>query len=131
MIQQLVKARAEYESKLKEMGDGAAKGLAEMLTEHIPEGHYLSWHQYTPYFNDGDACTFRLGDLHVIPDSSEAEPYAENCEGVRYVDSERFPDLCRVWGEIPEDLLESAFGNHVWIVIRKNGTHEVSDFDHD
>lgn len=27
---------------------------------------YLRWNQYTPYFNDGDSCVFRVGDVSIF-----------------------------------------------------------------
>ena len=37
----------------------------------------------------------------------------------------------KVWGQIPEEVFESVFGDHVEVRIMRNGTVEVSECDHD
>jgi hypothetical protein len=41
--------------------------------------HSFGWRQYTPYFNDGDACVFRVGEVWVrtTADVERPEPTAE------------------------------------------------------
>jgi hypothetical protein len=38
---------------------------AQAFFDKAPEGTTITWAQYTPYFNDGDACTFRVGSTEV------------------------------------------------------------------
>lgn len=28
---------------------------------------FFGWHQYTPYFNDGDPCIFGVGEMYAVP----------------------------------------------------------------
>lgn len=86
MIEKLVNARKAYDEQLAQLGENAAKEVAAYLSTNIPEGFCLEWTQYTPYFNDGDACTFRVNDAYIYPrkfdeDGDEIrEPYAEENE---------------------------------------------------
>lgn len=71
MITKLAKAREEYNQKLKELGDSAAQKIAEYLGPLIPPGHTLQWDQYTPYFNDGEPCTFSIHEPYLVPEDVE------------------------------------------------------------
>lgn len=50
--------------------------LAVLAFDDVKEIH---WTQYTPYFNDGDVCTFGTGEVtitfHSIPDPDDSSPY--------------------------------------------------------
>lgn len=48
----------------KEAIDIIGLELRQFLLDH-PDIDKLAWHQYTPYFNDGDECIFRVFDLHA------------------------------------------------------------------
>jgi hypothetical protein len=70
--------RAEAKEKVEAVFKEAA---LELFTEY-PNLKRISWTQYTPYFNDGDACTFRsTHDSPAIyftsptPDEEEDEDY--------------------------------------------------------
>lgn len=60
-IKRIAAAKAEYDAELAKVGKKAGKELAKLLGPLIPPGFVLEWTQYTPSFNDGDPCTFRVG----------------------------------------------------------------------
>jgi hypothetical protein len=66
MIENLNKARAAYDKQLAGLGKKAQKGIAEHLLGLIPPGYALKWTQYTPYFNDGEACTFSVKEPYLV-----------------------------------------------------------------
>jgi hypothetical protein len=37
----------------------------------------FGWKQYTPYFNDGDTCTFGVGDVWLLTTTDEVEDLAD------------------------------------------------------
>jgi len=77
-LKNLRDARKEYQKQLKNVGKTGAKGIAEQLAEFLPPGWALKWTQYTPYFNDGDACTFSVHDAFLVPEDetdNEEEMY--------------------------------------------------------
>lgn len=48
--------------------------LPSMFTEFFeqnPLAHSIEWTQYTPYFNDGDACEFTLSEVYVTFGNAE------------------------------------------------------------
>lgn len=52
----------------------------------FPEVEAVRWHQYTPYFNDGEACEFSIYEAHVKfagdDDSGESEDGFRDASGV-------------------------------------------------
>lgn len=56
--------------------------MAKDIFIHIPQLKAISWQQYTPYFNDGDECTFRIREIifyNFIPQDGYFR-YAEEME---------------------------------------------------
>ncbi len=186
MIENLNKARESYEKQLAAVGKNAQKAVAEFLAPLIPPGHGVRWNQYTPYFNDGESCTFsvnepylvRLGDedeeddgeendielrgaskLYGTADREESyETDDHNKElprkpGALYYQREyakktvtytvkgfpkiegwtkaKIKELENAWGELPHDLLEQAFGDHVRVIVKHGGEFDVGEYSHD
>lgn len=125
MIENLNKAREAYEKQLESLGKDAQKAVAEALGALIPEGKVLVWTQYTPYFNDGDACIFGVNDAY-LQDASEDDDYSA------YDGEWKLPDdLKEAWRSLPGDLMENAFGDHVKVWIKHGGAFDVSEYSHD
>jgi hypothetical protein len=61
-LKELQQAKKDYEEK----GKKALRTLISKFFELNPEVMYLYWIQYTPYFNDGEECTFRIGEMITI-----------------------------------------------------------------
>lgn len=55
--------KAKYAAIKKEMQENGETALKEVFSEFFekhPEVMAIVWTQFTPYFNDGDACTFSV-----------------------------------------------------------------------
>lgn len=63
-MQDIVDMKVEYQEKIKVVGKKAVKALFENVFTKFPEVESIRWAQYTPYFNDGDACEFGLGQFY-------------------------------------------------------------------
>jgi len=79
-MQGVEKRRGALAESIKKQGQALLKdAFREFLAEH-PEILALRWDQYTPHFNDGDACVFSVNELQVrvsgIPDD-----FGENDDG--------------------------------------------------
>lgn len=76
MIAELNAARKAYEDRLTSLGDDLQKAIGEFLAPHIPPGFAAHWTQYTPYFNDGEPCTFSVNEFFLsrVPDEEDWEP---------------------------------------------------------
>ena len=122
------------------------QALKELFVKY-PELESIRWTQYTPYFNDGDPCYFRMGDLHVIlegddpskwEDEDEESPYAGEYvstykkynEGWSDVMYNELCELSKTMSGPLESFMEDVFGDHVWVKVTRNGI-EVNEYDHD
>ena len=140
---QITKLREELNEKGKQ-----AFGLAckELFAIH-PNLKAFRWRQYTPYFNDGNECTFGVNDvycqLHEPLSSEEVDSisslYDEDDEGDQWLNSYGEPkhpsqviikDACEVRDMLDEDSLKEIFGDHVEITVTADGV-ETDEYSHD
>ena len=112
----LGKAQEEF----KEKGGELFKALLSPVFENFPEVNSISWTQYTPYFNDGDECTF--GVRNDYPEV--------NGEEVDYK-SKLLKDIVENLQAIDEDIYKFAFGDHVKVTIHRDGKVEIDEYSHD
>ena len=130
-------------------------GLAKELFVAYPELKSFGWKQYTPYFNDGEACEFE--SLHYYPTingNEENDGASEQAEGeldiVMLGSETRYgvgwkkipnPDYDPYYSDIvatvkeflnqfDSDDMEELFGDHVSIHVTENGV-VVEEYDHD
>jgi hypothetical protein len=112
----------------------------------------FGWAQYTPYFNDGDSCTFSVGELWFLtvddPDVEDVEDsydyrvgYSEHPSLGKAVssvysgpDEERFNRVRALSDAINggafEDVLLEAFGDHAEVIVKPSGI-TVDYYSHD
>jgi len=64
------KADAAQKALKKEL-QAAFNEAAQAFFVQAPDGTTLTWCQYTPYFNDGDPCTFRVNKLSALIEDPE------------------------------------------------------------
>lgn len=81
----LVEEVQEMEKKKKAMSKSAVpviKAELKAFLEANPEVEAIRWNQYVPGFNDGEPCTFSLGDIQMrlVPEEEE-EVEEESSEG--------------------------------------------------
>jgi hypothetical protein len=153
-INKLIEDYAEAKAKFQKNAKDLLMQEFKTFFKEVPEIKVIKWTQYTPYFNDRDACVF---GVH--------EPTFSNCE-----DS----SLVMNWGEldmntseaeekgifvfygdygIPDNIdakarkkiedinylicnssmreaLEGAFGDHVEVTVTENGI-DIDEYEHD
>lgn len=64
----------EIEEMMKTQGREALIGYYSEFFDSHPEVEAIRWVQYTPYFNDGDACTFNIYEPELrLNDGTEKE----------------------------------------------------------
>ncbi|AVH85066.1 hypothetical protein RsoM2USA_138 [Ralstonia phage RsoM2USA] len=147
----------EITREKQELGKEVVKELTAEIFE-FGTVKMIYWNQYTPYFNDGDECIFRINDLmfcdRVIdcnPEHYDDEEYDEDT-GDRIVlnygsiwscttkfdqsDVAAFGketlELLRKFYQFMEqneDLIRDIFGEHSEIFITEESV-EVSEYDH-
>lgn len=140
---QIAKLREELNEKGKQ-----AFGLAckELFAIH-PCLKAFRWAQYTPYFNDGEECTFGTHDvycqMHEPLSKEEMESvgsiYDEDDDDDQWLSAYGEPnhlvkaaikDACEVRDMLDEDSLREMFGDHVEVTVTADGV-ETDDYSHD
>lgn len=135
-----------------------ASGIRHLLVD-VPTVKYVSWTQYTPYFNDGEPCVFGRGDPHVVLNSTydaegedaesshwwdeeygysfysiydyKKEPRNPvNCSDDEAKDIRKVLDSIRPLFEVDNAAFKTAFGDHVRVKITHEGLW-VEEIDHD
>ena len=85
LVEGLNETRKKLLKEIQSQARPLVEGLAKNLFETCPEIKQVHWTQYTPYFNDGEACTFSVNDICFVlqtkytdPDLDEDENWDEN-----------------------------------------------------
>lgn len=129
------------------------KAINQIFVEY-PQLETIAWTQYSPYFNDGEECTFSVhgctfsnapadefnlwGEFNDKEDAEEKQYWAIWGD---WYDSEplKAPEgLVAVHSEFDrilqssefEDILHEMFGNHVKVICTKHGI-DTEEHDHD
>lgn len=135
LLDGLEQARA----KVKEQGKAAVGALFKAFFAEHPKVTAICWTQYTPYFNDGEPCEFSVGELHLATKAADWPNVSslyddEGEEGALFKDSYSLKGanksaLARLAASVDEDILETAFGDHVMVIATPEGFH-VSEYSH-
>lgn len=117
----------------------------------VPSVKRVVWSQYTPYFNDGDSCTFGVNDPKFYnftedeedddfdPDEDELQNGQWAVESWDLRDSSQYglteeeKDLIQFVSKTisdNNDFFEEIFGDHIEITITAEGI-ETEEYDHD
>ena len=119
-------ARAELREFAKTQGAEAIGAAFKPFFAAFPDAADIRWTQYTPHFNDGDACTFSV---------HEPEIRDENGDKFSNYGSDKPPEgmldaFDTIWSTVDDELLEYAFGDGYEITITSEGV-TVEEYDHD
>jgi hypothetical protein len=135
ILNQLRDRMADAKREMAVVGKEALAEEVHSLFAKWPELQSIRWAQYTPYFNDGDACVFGLGDVKVRVeemDDDDEETYLYAYE----FDSDRqertllmdFENLL----EDNKDVMEYIFGDHCQVTFyRERNEAEIEEYEHD
>jgi hypothetical protein len=131
-----------YTSRQLEQHDPAE--LIERLDAitRYPAVSYVTWYQYTPYFNDGDACEFGMHDFRVklegIEEGGDYDDGLLDRYDIDHLEAE-IPDreniiaamyaLGKVW-EYHEVICQQKFGDPAEVTY-DGKTFDVEFYDHD
>jgi hypothetical protein len=158
-------ATEEFQKQMAELQDAYNKKASKMfhnackkLFEAVPALAEVRWPQYTPHFNDGDACKFRLSDINFISKfdaegvdgdvdeiddvnwgynsfhAYDADIVAANIEEYGEEAVTKYADVCRHFdafvNQLDSSMLEDMFGDHVMVRITPEEII-IDEFDHD
>lgn len=138
LFDELTALKEAYDTKLSEEGEDALKEVFKEFFDANPKAAAVSWRQYTPYFNDGDPCYFRVGEMSLhLHEDEEDEDYdpdgGYDTYGLSKSDDPELKKMSEAFDkltELPEEVLEYVFGDHVTITATAEG-FKVSEYDHD
>lgn len=165
---ELLSVKERYSETIK---NGLVSHILKLLSELEDAVEFVMWTQYTPYFNDGDECYFRVGELEVkLVGVSEQEVMDISIESLmkdkeyyttgngsksvyapqmlahiaeyeqlyERIGSDKYAQLQYTISEIQklvsmadEEIMKTAFGDHVSVTIYSNGNWCVEDYEHD
>lgn len=111
-IQEYNKIQSEYNKQIEVMRTNMHKDLFVPIFEKFPNVGYFSWSQFTPSFNDGDACYFGVyNDEHTIVDikGEDIEEYSDEWETINNY-------IHEVVKPFDEEMMEKLFGEGKIIV---------------
>jgi hypothetical protein len=139
------KARAEANQIVKE----AFSEMAKSVFESNPDLKGFRWTQYTPYFNDGDTCTFSTNSDYpdLLHPKDEAHSYEDEDDDAEigwirdlyWYDEHKnlksplrkaYKDVQSFLGEFDDDDFLEMFGDHVRVTVTPEGV-DVDEYDHD
>ena len=136
-----------------ELSAGFQQALQEMLKEH-PTVKGVMWAQYTPYFNDGEPCTFSVNEpaVEFTTDHGITGEYGDAGQYLSYWDlkyewengygSKRiFNDPHKELGNtinaigdfmkgIPDEVMLDCFGDHMQVTATVDGV-TTEEYSHD
>lgn len=140
MLTKLLEAKAAYDKAVAEIKKDAAKNSVALFApifEAHPDIESFSWTQYTPYFNDGDSCTFSAGDIDQVNgyeeysdewDAEVSKGYGKDeVKGKLYSGYRAAQTLL---ASFPDDALEALFGDHVRVTVTRSSV-EIEEYDHE
>jgi hypothetical protein len=98
-----------------------------------PNIESFSWTQYTPYFNDGDECTFSAQTKYpqlTFTDGTEIDINYGKGDADTEVVAKEIAAVKTLLAQVDESDYEEMFGDHVRVVVSRKGA-KIEGFDHD
>lgn len=133
ILKSLTKKLETLKKELQKEGKEAfSLATADLFLNHPPLKSF-GWKQYTPYFNDGDPCVFRVCS---DPDINGVDGYDlyEDEQVPGYTDYESMDsvrdDIDQLINALPDEIMETIFGEGR-VTIHRDGTIETEEYDHD
>lgn len=146
-LRKLENDMAEAMAKAASDGKRAVKEAVDEILGQHPEVAAVSWTQFTPYFNDGEPCEFRVNEIEVslmASDYEDASPAGDDGDWLSTWDLDygerkgRHPNLISKLKELSRCIssaglrhaMEATFGDHVRVIVARDGT-DVQEYEHD
>lgn len=120
----IAEARRELKNFAQTKGPEAIGSAFKTLFDKYPDIDHIQWTQYTPHFNDGDVCQFRVNQPEAYDiNDNEFDDWDK-------IGEDAYSDFDDIWSDCDEELLELCFGDGVKVTITADGV-EVEEYDHD
>ena len=146
---------AKLKAEAQQMASDAFDSFCKEIFEKHPKVESFGWSQYTPYFNDGDTCTFSANtdyisingehvddskwvneknvidwgtwnrELRIYEGRIEVPNLDYNSELVKGAD-----EIVEFLSNFDNDFYITRFGDHAEITVSKDGV-DVDEYEHD
>lgn len=126
----------EFQEKMKKDGKEFFLSVSKELFEQNPTLLKFGWIQYTPYYNDGDACVFsaHLEYPKMLLDGEDESEYEEERWFSKDEKDTKPAMVCdkviEFLSQFDDNDMELLFGDHCEVIVTKDGI-EVESYDHD
>lgn len=135
------------ETELKARSQDVLKEAFTDFFKACPDIAGFGWTQYTPYFNDGDECTFRINEFtftknkEIVLEEVSSAYELEDEGGFSVSDYRHNADECtadenkaclaiEALANQLEDICKSVYGDHSNIIVSPTAVY-ISEYDHD
>jgi hypothetical protein len=142
-IQQLINKYKKQKATFIKKASLSFKNELLKLAKDIEGLESIKWEQYTPYFNDGEACEFRVNNPSFkftgVEDAGDYEDGYQDVWSLNYDKKEKHSATKQLEqikelissGDL-EDILLDMFGDHVEVILDvKSGKFETEEYSHD
>lgn len=134
-MQELKALIDDCDAKVKAAGKEAVASDLKAIFDAHPELLGIRWTQYTPYFNDGDACVFSVREMFHRTEgmASDAGDYEDGFEGLPWAKEKRTPmheAIGAFEGALVKEVALAAFGDHCQVTATRDGV-TVEEYSHD
>lgn len=147
-LKNLIAKQEQVRKEMQEHGKTALKEAFKTFFDENPTCEAVRWRQYTPYFNDGEACTFSIREAYVRMEGINLDngDYNDSFDNYSsyYADKGEYDDLSQeqiaAWRKAGDeadelvgcdkDLFQMTFGDHVKVTATRDG-FEIDEYDHD
>lgn len=139
-IQEIMDKKKALQAELTEFGKAALSDEFKKVFDAHPTLMGIMWRQYTPYFNDGEPCTFRVNDFDIKRTDTPADAsggYGD--EGWEYLSSysrdanpppRAMAGAVEALARIDGEIYEAVFGDHCSVIATREG-FTVEECEHD
>jgi hypothetical protein len=131
IVEKIKAEMAVFDEKRKALAAELQKNFPELFKEFFAKHAWVEsfkWRQYTPYFNDGDECTFGVRQDYDDIDINEVNHWDDDKREER---KPVYKELSDILTSVPEEFYKDLFGDHVEVLINRDGTVETDEYDHD
>lgn len=133
LIEKIKAEMAAFDEKRKALCAELQKSFPALFKDFFAKHEWVEkfkWHQYTPYFNDGDECEFGVCHDYSSLEINEVDYYNDEV----YEKDEKqavYKELAEILQSVPEDFYKDLFGDHMEVTVNRDGTIEKDEYSHD
>lgn len=133
-VKAMLDAQASIKKQQEAFGQKGFHEAAMLLLNAHPTVESIRWEQYSPYFNDGEPCTFGIRSVYVK--FIGVEDGGDNDDGLMSTYDDLPDDVNTSLESFDkflndmEDVAHTAFGDHQQVTIDREGV-TLEDCDHD